>query len=222
MHLIAKNFLTYGVRGLWGKVLAGFLLLAPPLCAEEMTVLALGDSLVQGFGLPEADGFVPQMQAWLRDRGAEVTIINAGVSGDTTAGGAARVDWGLTPGVDAMIVALGANDMLRGIDPGASRANLSKVLAVAREKEVDVLLIGLRAPGNLGADYKAEFDAIYPGLAEEYGVMLAPDFFAGLEGVAAADLPFYFQPDRLHPNADGVARIVEGLGPHLLALIAAD
>lgn len=222
LRLIAKDFLTYGVGALRGKALAGFLLLASPLCAEETTVLALGDSLTQGFGLPEAEGFVPQMQTWLRGQGAEVAIINAGVSGDTTAGGAARVDWGLTPEVDAMILALGANDMLRGIEPGVSRGNLSAILAVAGEKGVKVLLVGLRAPSNFGAEYKAEFDAIFPDLAEEYGVTYAPDFFAGLEGVAPTDLPAFFQPDGLHPNAAGVAQIVEGLGPRVMELIAGE
>ena len=222
MRLIAKDFLTYGVRALGGKVLAGFLLLAPPVWAEEITVLALGDSLTQGFGLPDGDGFVPQLQAWLRARGAEVSIINAGVSGDTTAGGAARVEWGLTPEVDAMILALGANDMLRGIDPAVSRANLSQILTVAQGRGIDVLLVGLHAPSNFGAEYKAEFDGIFPGLAEAFGVPLAPDFFIGLDGVAPEDLPGFFLPDRLHPNAEGVARIVEGLGPDVLALIEAE
>nr|WP_306115278.1 MULTISPECIES: arylesterase [unclassified Roseovarius] len=202
--------------------MAGFLFLAAPLSAEEVTVLALGDSLTQGFGLPEAQGFVPQMQAWLRGQGADVTLINAGVSGDTTAGGAARVEWSLTPEVDVMILALGANDMLRGIDPDVSRENLSKILTVARAQEVEVLLVGLKAPANLGAGYKSDFDAIFPELAAAFGVAYAPDFFVGLEGTAPADLPTYFLPDRLHPNADGVARIVEGLGPSVLELVTPD
>ncbi len=200
--------------------MAGFLLLASPVLAEEVTVLALGDSLTQGFGLPEAQGFVPQMQAWLRGQGADVRLINAGVSGDTTAGGAARVDWSLTPEVDVMILALGANDMLRGIDPDVSRENLSKILTAARAQTVEVLLVGLRAPSNFGADYKDDFDAIFPALAEDFDVAYAPDFFVGLEGTAPADLPAFFLPDRLHPNAEGVVRIVEGLGPRILELVA--
>lgn len=199
-----------------------FLLLAPPVLAQQTTVLALGDSLTQGFGLPEAEGLVPQMQEWLRGQGADVTLINAGVSGDTTAGGAARIEWGLTPEVDAMILALGANDMLRGIDPGVSRENLSKILTVAREKEVEVLLVGLNAPSNFGPEYKAEFDAIFPTLVAEFDVAYAPDFFVGLADVEPADLPTYFQADGLHPNALGVARLVEGLGPSILNLIAPD
>ena len=220
MRLIAKDFLTYGVRRVRGKVAAAFLLLATPLCAEEVTVLALGDSLTQGFGLVEDQGFVPQLEAWLRGQGADVALINAGVSGDTTAGGAARVEWSLTPEVDAMILALGANDMLRGVDPQVSRANLSKILSVAQDREIDVLLVGLRAPGNYGADFKADFDAIFPDLANEFSVSYAPNFFAGLEAEDPANWAMFFQPDGLHPNAQGVARIVEGLGPAVLDLIA--
>ncbi len=222
MRLIAKDFLTYGVRGLWGKVAAAFLLLASPVLADDVTVLALGDSLTQGFGLPEAEGFVPQMQDWLRAEGVNVTMINAGVSGDTTAGGAARVAWSLTPEVDAMIVALGANDMLRGIDPAVSQANLADILRVGQDKGIRMLLVGLEAPGNFGPEYKSEFDAMFPTLADEFDVPLAPDFFAGLEGEDVADWPMYFQPDGLHPNARGVVRIVQGLGPDVLQLIRSE
>ena len=222
MRLIAKDFVTYGASALRGKVAAGFLLLASPVCAGDVTVLALGDSLTQGFGLPAEEGFVPQMQAWLRGQGAEVTVINGGVSGDTTSGGAARIEWSLTDDVDAVIVALGANDMLRGIDPAVSRANLTKILQVATERPVEVLLVGLKAPGNFGPDYKAEFDAIFPDLAAEFGVAHAENFFAGLEGIDATEWPSYFQPDAIHPNAKGVARIVEKLGPEVLRLTRSD
>ncbi|MGR3546371.1 MAG: arylesterase, partial [Roseovarius sp.] len=173
------------------------------------------------YGLPEQDGLVPQMQKWLNDQGVEATLINAGVSGDTTAGGAARVEWSLTPEVDAMIVTLGGNDLLRGIDPAVSRGNLEVILQVAQAKGVEVLLVGLTAPGNYGPEYKAAFDAIYPELSEAYGALLAPDFFAGLGGGDPAALQRWFQADGIHPNADGVARIVEGLGPSVLALIEA-
>ena len=120
------------------KVLLGIILIWTGFVAraEPVTIAALGDSLTQGYGLPQEAGFVPQLQDWLRAEGADVVLINAGVSGDTTAGGAARVDWTLTPEVDAMIVALGGNDLLRGIDPGVSRENLDKILAVAEAKEV--------------------------------------------------------------------------------------
>jgi acyl-CoA thioesterase-1 len=188
---------------------------------EPVKVLALGDSLTQGYGLPEQDGLVPQMQKWLEDQGVEARLINAGVSGDTTAGGAARVEWSLTPEVDAMIVALGGNDLLRGIDPAVSRGNLEAILQVAQAKGVEVLLVGLKAPGNYGADYKTSFDAIYPDLSEAYGAILAPDFFAGLGGGDPAALQEWFQADGIHPNAKGVARIVDGLGPQVRALVEA-
>ena len=222
MRLSYKGFLSYGVLRPLGKVVAAFLCLVSPVMADEpVTVLALGDSLTQGYGLPEQDGLVPQMQKWLDDQGVEATLINAGVSGDTTAGGAARVEWSLTPEVDAMIVALGGNDLLRGIDPAVSRDNLEVILQVAQAKGVEVLLVGLTAPGNYGPEYKTAFDAIYPELSEDYGALLAPDFFAGLGGGDPATLQRWFQADGIHPNADGVARIVEGLGPSVLALIEA-
>jgi acyl-CoA thioesterase-1 len=222
LRLIYKGFLSYGVLRPLGKVVAAFLSVVSPVMADEpVTVLALGDSLTQGYGLPEQDGLVPQMQKWLEDQGVEARLINAGVSGDTTAGGAARVDWSLTPEVDAMIVALGGNDLLRGIDPAVSRGNLETILQVAQAKGVEVLLVGLLAPGNYGADYKTSFDAIYPDLSEAYDAILAPDFFAGLGGGDPAALQEWFQADGIHPNAKGVARIVDGLGPQVRALVEA-
>ena len=222
LRLIYKGFLTYGAARPLGKVVAAFLcLVSPVMAAEPVTVLALGDSLTQGYGLPEQDGLVPRMRKWLEDQGVEAELINAGVSGDTTAGGAARVEWSLTPEVDAMIVTLGGNDLLRGIDPAVSRRNLESILKIAQANEVEVLLVGLSAPGNYGAEYKSSFDAIYPELSEAYGAFYAPDFFAGLGGGDPAALQQWFQADGIHPNAEGVARIVEGLGPHLRALIEA-
>ncbi|WP_235856021.1 arylesterase [Mesobaculum littorinae] len=191
------------------------------MAAAETVIAALGDSLTQGYGLPVEDGFVPQMQQWLRDRGEDVRLINAGVSGDTTAGGLARVDWTLTDEVDGMIVALGGNDMLRGIDPAVSRDNLSRILDAAAEADVPVLLVGLTAPGNYGPDFKQAFDAMYPELSQDYGTLYAQSFFAGLEATGDRDAAMrdYMQADGIHPNADGVALIVEGLGPDVQALI---
>lgn len=189
--------------------------------ADQFKLAALGDSLTQGYGLAQEDGFVPQLQSWLREQGADVTVINAGVSGDTTAGGAARVGWTLTPDTDAMIVALGGNDLLRGIDPATSRANLSAILETARQAGVPVLLIGMKAPGNYGRDYQQAFDAIYPELAEEFGVLLVDNFFAGIlgeENDPAAMRPF-LQADGIHPNTEGVGRIVADLGPRVLELL---
>ena len=201
---------------------AVLVLAAGGAAAEPVTIAALGDSLTQGYGLPAAEGLVPQLQAWLDAQGAEAVVINAGVSGDTTAGGLARVGWTLTPDVDAMIVALGGNDLLRGIAPEEARANLDGILAAAEAQGVAVMLVGMSAPGNYGPDYKAAFDAIYPDLAAARGALLVPDFFAGLtEGAADLDAAraAYMQADGIHPNADGVARIVATLGPAVLDLI---
>jgi len=197
--------------------------LATPALADPVTLVALGDSLTAGYGLPPEDGFVPQLQAWLTAQGQDVVVVNAGVSGDTTAGGLARLDWSLTQEVDAMIVTLGGNDLLRGIDPAASRANLDAILQGAQARKLPVLLVAMSAPGNYGPEYKRDFDAIYPDLAAQYGALLAPGFFAPLleDGADPASLAQYLQPDGLHPNRDGVARIVEGLGPQVLNLLAA-
>ena len=212
--------LTYGVVTRMGKTLAVMACLAGPARADDpVTVLAFGDSLTQGYGLPQEDGFVPQLRDWLTYQGVAAQIVNAGVSGDTTAGGAARIDWSLTPEVDAMIVALGGNDLLRGIDPEAARGNLDRILQAAQAAEVEVLLVGMDAPGNYGAAYKTAFDAIYPELAEEYDTLHAPDFFAGLGDGTPSELQAYFQDDGIHPNAEGVRKIVEELGPHVHRLI---
>lgn len=191
-----------------------------PALAEKVTVAALGDSLTAGYGLPPEHGLVPQLQAWLDAQGAEVRLLNAGVSGDTTAGGLARLDWTLTPEVDALIVTLGGNDLLRGIDPAESRANLEAILRGAQARALPVLLIGLPAPGNFGPDYQRAFNAIYPELAARYGTLLMPDFFAPLTAAGPAALSRRLQADGLHPNAEGVSLIVESLGPEVLALLA--
>lgn len=189
--------------------------------AGPVTIAALGDSLTQGYGLKPDDGFVPQLQRWLTDQGADVVLINAGVSGDTTTGGAARVAWTLTPDVDAMIVALGGNDLLRGIDPALSRANINTILATGQAAGVAMLLVGLPAPANYGPEYKAGFDAIFPDLAAQFDVALVADFMGGIStGRDPADMLPFLQGDGLHPNAEGVAMIVSAIGPAVLALIA--
>lgn len=206
------------------KVISAIVLVLFGLCAraEPVTIAALGDSLTQGYGLPAEQGFVPQLESWLIQQGRDARVVNAGVSGDTTAGGLSRISWTLTPDVSALIIILGGNDFLRGIDPDVSRANLAGILAAAEEAQVDVLLIGMQAPGNYGPEYKAAFDAIYPELAEEYGTLYIDSFFSGLGGAGTnpASLRAYMQPDGIHPNADGVVRIVGGIGPHVLTLIA--
>lgn len=198
--------------------------LASPAAAQQITILALGDSLTQGYGLPEEDGFVPRMEGWLRDQGHDVRVLNAGVSGDTTAGGLSRVEWSLTDEVDAMIVALGGNDLLRGIDPATSRQNLRGILEVAQSRGLPVLLIGLPAPGNYGPEYKRDFEAIYPDLSQEFDTLLVPNMLAAITGPDSSTAPGrartdLLQPDGIHPNAEGVKRIVANLGPAVERLI---
>jgi acyl-CoA thioesterase-1 len=200
-----------------------FALAAPAASAATVTIAALGDSLTQGYGLPEADGFVPQLEAWLRANGApDAAVVNAGVSGDTTAGGLARVGWTLTDEVDAVIVALGGNDLLRGLDPAETRANLDGILAAIAARGLPVLLAGLPAPSNYGPEYAAAFDAIFPELAAEHGAILYPNFLGGIgDGRDLAAARTLMQPDGIHPGAAGVAAIVAAIGPSVLELVAA-
>jgi len=207
------------------KALAGILIIwSATAQADEVVIAALGDSLTKGYGLLQDDGFVPQLEGWLHQNGApDVRLINAGVSGDTTAGGLSRVGWTLEPEVDGLIVTLGGNDLLRGLDPAQARSNIEGIMQAAQAAEVDVLLIGMQAPGNFGPAYKSEFDALYPELAESYGALFLESFFIGLSegGVipSPAQAREWFQADGIHPNAKGVERIVEGIGPQALALV---
>lgn len=195
------------------------MLLTAPVSAQEVTITALGDSLTAGYGLPPEEGLVPQLQAWLEARGQDVRVINAGVSGDTTAGGLARTAWTLTPNVDAMIVALGGNDFLRGIDPAASRANLAGILEAAGD--VPVLLVGIVSSNQYGPDYRDAFNAMYSDLAAQYGTLLDRDFFNGFRAPveAGASVADFMQGDGIHPNTAGVALVVETLGPQVIRLI---
>lgn len=187
---------------------------------DTVTIAALGDSLTQGYGLVQEDGFTVQLQGWLDAANQDVIILNAGVSGDTTAGGLARVDWTLTPDVDAMIVALGGNDVLRGTDPAVARANLDGILSVAAGKDIPVLLIGIDVPDNFGPDYKADFTAIYPDLAAKFDTLYVESFLRPLTdlGTMQEVLATYFQGDGIHPNAEGVGIIVDSIGPKVARL----
>jgi acyl-CoA thioesterase I len=184
-------------------------------------IVALGDSLTAGLGLPQDQGLVPQLQAWLVAQGQDVVLENAGVSGDTTAGGLSRLDWALGPDADALIVTLGGNDMLRGLDPAEAKSNLEGILKVAAARNLPVLLVGLKAPGNYGPDYKTAFDAMYPALAAEYGTGLVDSFFAPIFLPGSPELnPALMQADGIHPNKDGVAVVVAMLGPQVVELVA--
>ncbi|MGB0926066.1 MAG: arylesterase [Pikeienuella sp.] len=183
--------------------------------ADQIKIVALGDSLTQGYGLPAEQGFTAQLQRWLHENGApEVRIINAGVSGDTTAGGLARFEWSLAEGGDAVIVELGGNDLLRAIDPTSSRANLDGILSKAAARSLPVLLTGMKAPTNYGTEFKQQFDAMYPELAAKYDAIYDPFFLEGMVGQTGL-----FQADGIHPNREGVAFLVERFGPIVLKLI---
>lgn len=183
--------------------------------AQATTILALGDSLTAGYGLEAGHAMPDILQAALKKEAKDITIINAGVSGDTAAQGAARLDWALTPGVKALIVELGANDALRGLPPKQTDQALRQIMDKAKAKNLPVLILGMKAPPNLGADYQAKFDAIYPKLATDYGALFYPFY---LEGVAAH--PELNQPDGMHPNDQGVAVIVSKLIPLVEQLVA--
>ncbi|WP_289040566.1 arylesterase [uncultured Aliiroseovarius sp.] len=212
---------AYGVLTRLLKCLSIMVALSGVARAEGVTILALGDSLTAGYGLPQEDGFVPQMEAWLNDNGVEATVINAGVSGDTTAAGAARLDWVLTDEVDAVLVALGANDMLRGVDPAVTRDNLDTILATLSTRDLPTLLIGMPGPANYGPKYKAEFEQLFVDLAQTYDVPFFPSFLEGLTDAAgsATDALQYLQPDGLHPSAEGVSLIVQAMGPTVRAAL---
>jgi len=202
----------------WLKVFAGLLLPVAAVAAEnraETRILVLGDSLSAGYGLPAAEAFPAQLEQALRQSGQAVRVINAGVSGDTTAGGLARLDWALAERPQLVIVQLGANDALRGLDPEQARANLDAILTRLQREGAQVLLAGMRAPRNLGPAYYTKFDRIYGDLARKHRVALDPFF---LEGVALR--PELNQSDGLHPNAEGVAVVVRRLLPQVRALLA--
>jgi len=180
-----------------------------------VTIVALGDSLTAGFGLPAEQSFPAALERALAAKGIPVRIVNAGVSGDTATGGLARLDWSVPEGTDAVIVELGANDALRGIDPAQTRAALELILRRLKERRISVLLCGMRAPPNLGPEFTRAYEAIFAGLARRYETVFYPFF---LDGVAAdATLT---QHDGLHPTAEGIAVIVGKILPKVEELIA--
>lgn len=195
--------------------LAGLFAAAGPASAAPLRLVVLGDSLSAGYNLGPGEGFTDQLQKALQGRGHDVTVINAGVSGDTAAAGLARLDWSVGPDAQAVIVELGANDMLRGFDPDRTRASLDAILARLNERKLPVLLAGMRAAPNLGPDFARRFDGLYPDLAAKHDAVLYPFF---LDGVAAQ--PELLLADGMHPNADGIAVIVEKILPAVEDLVA--
>lgn len=194
-------------------VLAGSLV-ANVASAAPLTIVALGDSLTAGYGLPPGKGFPAQLEAALRAKGHDVTVIDAGVSGDTTAGGLARLDWSVPDDADAVIVELGANDALRAQDPAGTRRNLDAILTRLGERKLPVLVAGMLAPPNLGPAYAAAFNPIFAEVANAHGALYYPFF---LEGVAAD--PALNLPDGLHPTEAGVEKIVQGILPLVEKLV---
>ena len=189
-------------------------LLALPATAAK-TILALGDSLTAGYGLEAGHAMPDVLQAAIQNSGMDVKIINAGISGDTAAQGAARLDWALTPDVQAVLLELGANDALRGLPPEGVDKALRDILDKAKAKKLPVLILGMKAPPNLGEDYRAKFDAIYSRLAADYGAILYPFY---LDGVAAQ--PDLNQQDGMHPNDKGVAEIVSRMLPLIKGFVS--
>ncbi len=176
--------------------------------------MAFGNSLVAGFGLSTSDGFVVQLENTLRNRQFDVDVIDGGVSGDTTSGGLARIEWALADRIDAVILELGSNDALRGIDPAITRKNLDSILKILSDRNVPVLLAGMYAPRNLGVEYTESFDRIYPELATIHDTVYYPFFLEGVAGIPALN-----QEDGIHPNAAGVEEIVQRLIPYVEMLL---
>jgi acyl-CoA thioesterase-1 len=209
----------YGVRGRWREAVIALAILAviavPAVEAAPIRLLVLGDSLSAGYGLPHGDSFEEQLAAALRATGRDVRIVDGAVSGDTSAGGLARLDWSLDDGADAAIVELGANDGLRGVDPADTEKNLAAILDRLETRHIPVLLSGMYAMPNLGPDYATAFRAVFDRLGTRTNVLYDPFF---LQDVAT--IPALNQPDRLHPNAEGVRRIVARLLPLVEKLLA--
>ena len=185
---------------------------------ENFRLIIIGDSLIQGYGLPKDKGFVNQLQKKLLEKKVNILLINGGVSGDTTAGGLSRIDWSITDDINAVAISLGANDMLRGIPPSFSKENLSKIIMKVKENNLPILLIGIKSIENYGTEYKNEFDSMFSNLADEFELFLYPDLMAPILN-EEKDLSHYLQEDMLHPNEKGVEIIVQEILPTITNFI---
>lgn len=201
---------------LYGAIIMAFLvaLLTSPVNAQPIKIVAFGDSLIAGFGLKANESFPAQLENALRKKGHNVEIVNAGVSGDTTSGGLSRLDWSVQDGTDAVIVVLGANDMLRGMEPEIARKNLEQIVSRLKARKIEVILGGMRAAPNLGADYAKKFDTIYADLAKEHDILIYPFFLDGVAGQRDLNLS-----DGIHPTPKGVSLVVERILPSVESLI---
>jgi len=210
----AKNLLNKAIIPL-------IILMAPTFAYSDQKVFILGDSLTHGFGLSVEEGLVNQLTNWFSGAGLEVTFINGGVSGDTTAGGLERLSWSLTDDVSALVVALGSNDVLRGFAPETTKENLSAIIEISQSNKIPVLLIGTYAPGNYGEQYKLDFDAIFTDLVEEKNVAYIDSYLKPmLDDVKnGKDVSYLLQADGLHPNPAGVKVIVEYISPQILRFL---
>ncbi|MGO7547127.1 arylesterase [Rhizobium leguminosarum] len=200
--------MRFKVAALQFTVIAVSLILATGANARTINLVGFGDSLMAGYQLPPGDGFPEKLQAALKAKGLDVTIANAGVSGDTTTGGLARIDWSVPDGTDGVILELGANDALRGIPPEESAKNLDQMIIRLKERGIAVLLAGIIAPPNMGADYAARFNPIYQKLSEKHGLALYAFFLDGVALEAGLKLD-----DGMHPNTKGVDVMVEKMEP---------
>ena len=194
--------------------IVGSCLIAATSHAREIKLLAFGDSLIAGYGLPKKDGFSDQLEAVFNHAGTRLKVINAGVSGDTSAGGLSRIDWALGSNPDAILLELGANDSLRGIDPKITKTNLQKIITKLEKRGVPILFAGMVAPPNMGKEYGLEFEKVYLELAEVNKVIFYPFFLEGVAGV-----PELNQEDGIHPNKEGVLKIVETIAPFVRELL---
>ena len=190
------------------------------LAGNQLTVAIIGDSLTQGYGLKETENFVSVLHQKLSENKHEVQLINFGVSGDTTTGGLERFEWSISSGIDGVVINLGANDMLRGIRPEITYANLKKMVLLARNKGLPVLLIGVDAGNNYGEDYKLKFQESFSKLKEEFNLLLYPNFFKSLLSDDTSHFLSFMQSDNIHPNKEGVERIVSDFYPFMEIFLA--